>query len=123
MTDLIAAERIRIALLMFLHTVACCVSLVYLADGKFQVSFDPATFHIFYDPARLHRAVIVVAAFALVSIAFCFARFSFGYLVGFYFYTMIAGYLWLNCFTDLNYDHKLAGLSAAVSAVAFLLPA
>jgi hypothetical protein len=36
---------------------------------------------------------------------------------------MISGYLWLNCFTDLNYDHRMAGLSAAVSAVAFLLPA
>jgi hypothetical protein len=36
---------------------------------------------------------------------------------------MISGYLWLNCFTDLNYDHRLSGLSAAVSAVTFLLPA
>jgi hypothetical protein len=116
-------QRIRIELLMCLHTVICCVSLVYLADRKFQVSFDPATFHIFYDPAGLYRAAIVVAAFALVSIAFCFARFSFGWVVGFYFYTMIAGYLWLNCFTDLNYDHKLSGLSAAVSAMTFLLPA
>ena len=36
---------------------------------------------------------------------------------------MILGYLWLNCFTDLNYEHRLAGFSAAASAVAFLLPA
>jgi hypothetical protein len=117
------AERIRIACLMCLHTAICCVSLVYLADSKFQVSFDPATFHIFYDAARLPNAVIVVAAFALVSVAFCFARFSFGYVVGFYFYTMISGYLWLNCFSDLNYDHRMAGFSAAVSAAAFLFPA
>jgi hypothetical protein len=119
----LTAERIRIACLMWLHTAICCSSLVYLADDKFQVSFHPATFHIFYDAARLHIAVAVVAAFAVLSIAFWFARFSFGYLVGFYFYTMISGYLWLNCFTDLNYDHRLAGLSAAVSAVTFLLPA
>jgi hypothetical protein len=118
-----AAERIRIACLIFLHTAICCASLVYLADGKFQVSFDPAPFHIFYDPARLHNAVAVVAAFALVSIAFWFARFSFGYAVGFFFYTAISGYLWLNCFTDLNYDHKSSALSAAASAVTFLLPA
>jgi hypothetical protein len=117
------AERIRIACLMCLHTAICCVSLVYLADSKFQVSFDPATFHIFYDAARLPNAATVVAAFALVSVAFCFARFSFGYVVGFYFYTMISGYLWLNCFTDLKYDHRMAGLSAAVSAAAFLFPA
>ncbi|MEA2820038.1 MAG: hypothetical protein QOJ86_2042 [Bradyrhizobium sp.] len=119
----LTAERIRFACLICLHTAICCSSLVYLADDKFQVSFHPATFHIFYDAARLHIAVAVVAAFAVLSIAFWFARFSFGYLVGFYFYTMISGYLWLNCFTDLNYDHRLAGLSAAVSAVTFLLPA
>ena len=32
-------------------------------------------------------------------------------------------YLWLNCFTDLKYNHRLAGLFAAASAIAFLLPA
>jgi hypothetical protein len=119
----LTAERIRIACLMCLHTAICCSSLVYLADDKFQVSFHPATFHIFYDAAGLANALTAVAAFALVSVAFCFARFSFGYIVGFYFYTMISGYLWLSCFTDLNYDHRLSGLSAAVSAVTFLLPA
>jgi len=29
----------------------------------------------------------------------------------------------LNCFSDLSYDHRSAGLSAAASAVAFLVPA
>jgi hypothetical protein len=124
MTDrALTPERIRIACLICLHTVICCVSLVYVADATFQVSVHPAPFHIFYDPARLHIAVAAVAAFALLSIAFCFARFSFGYAAGFYFYTMISGYLWLNCFSDLNYDHKLAALSAAVSALTFLVPA
>ena len=119
----LTAERVRIACLMCLHTLICCVSLVYVADATFQISTDPVPFHIFYDPVRLHIAVAVVAAFAPLSIAFCFARFSFGYAVGFYFYTMISGYLWLNCFTDLNYDHKSSALSAAVSAVTFLVPA
>jgi hypothetical protein len=116
---LITVDRIKPVLLICIHTVICCVSLAYLADGSLQI----ATFHMFYDPGRLPIAVMAVAAFALVSIAFGFACFSFGYLVGFYFYTMISGYLWLVCFTDLNYDHVSAGLSAAVSAVAFLLPA
>jgi hypothetical protein len=80
-------------------------------------------FHVFFDTARWYVAVAAVTAFALVSSVFIFARFSFGYLVGFYFYTMILGYLWLNPFTDLRYDHRLAGLSAAASAVTFLLPA
>jgi hypothetical protein len=124
MTDrALPAERIRIACLLCLHTIICCVSLVYAADGTYQVSLDPAPFHIFYDPARLSIAVAVVAGFALVSVAFCFARFSFGYAVGFYFYTMISGYLWLNCFSDLNYDHRSSALSAAASAVTFLVPA
>jgi hypothetical protein len=112
-------DRIKPVLLICIHTVICCVSLAYLADGSLQ----SATFHIFYDSIRLPIAIMVVASFALVSIVFGFACFSFGYLVGFYFYTMISGYLWLVCFTDLNYDHASAGLSAAVSAVAFLLPA
>jgi hypothetical protein len=116
---LFPADRIKVALLIWFHTAICCVSLAYLADGAFDIS----AFHMFYDPVRLPAAVAAVAAFALVSIAFCFARFSFGYLVGFYFYTMISGYLWLNCFTDLNYDHRLAGLSAAASAMALLVPA
>jgi hypothetical protein len=78
---------------------------------------------MFYDPARLPIAVLATGAFALVSAVFVLARFSFGYFVGFYFYTMVLSYLWLNCFTDMNYDHRLAGLSAAASAVAFLVPA
>ena len=80
-------------------------------------------FHIFYDPARLAGAVAVVAAFALVAVSVYVRDFSFGYFVGFYFYTMVLGYLWLNCFSDLDYDHRLGGLSAAASAVAFLIPA
>ena len=114
-----AEKPLGLALLICFHIVICCVSLVYIAR-----TYAPApAFHIFYDPARLYIAVIVVAAIALVSPFFILARFSFGYLIGFYFYTMILGYLWLNCFTDLNYDHRLAGLSAAASAVTFLLPA
>ena len=81
------------------------------------------TFHVLFDAARWYVAVAAVMAFALVSSVFVFARFTFGYFVGFYSYTMILGYLWLNSFTDLQYDHRLAGISAAVSAVAFLLPA
>ena len=65
----------------------------------------------------------LIAVFALVSLLFAFAGNSFGYVVGFYSYTMIAGYLWLNHFSELTYNHRLAGLSAAASAIAFLLPA
>src|ERR1700750_101570 len=108
-------ERGILALLICFHIVICCVSLIYVADNDHPV-IDPTPFHMFFDPARLHIAVAVVALFAPLSLLFVFARFSFGYFAGFYLYTMILGYLWLNCFTDLNYDHRVAGVSAAVSA-------
>jgi hypothetical protein len=110
------SERYVLGFLICFHIVLCCVSLIYVSQYH-------DAFHIFYDPPRLHVAVIVVAAFALVAYLFTRADFSFGYFVGFYFYTMVLGYLWLNCFSDLNYDHRLGGLSAAASAIAFLLPA
>jgi hypothetical protein len=112
-----------LTLLICFQIVICCVSLVYVSSYSNPNGFFPATFHIFYDPARLSDAVIVIAAFAPVAFLFILADFSFGYLTGFFFFTMILGYLWLNCFTDLNYNHRLAGLSAEASAVAFLLPA
>jgi hypothetical protein len=115
-------QRGVLALLICFHIVICCVSLIYVADNDHPV-IDPTPFHMFFDPARLHIAVAVVAPYALLSLLFVFARFSFGYFAGFYLYTMILGYLWLNCFTDLNYDHRVAGLSAAVSAAAFLAAA
>jgi hypothetical protein len=112
-----------LAFLICFQIIICCVSLVYVSNYTNPSGFVPPTFHIFYDPAQLSAAVIVIAVFALVASLFVLADFSFGYLTGFFFFTMILGYLWLNCFTDLNYDHRLAGVSAAASAVAFLLPA
>jgi hypothetical protein len=112
----LSRERLGPTLLACCHIAICCVSLAY-ATQRYDM------YHLFYDPSRLPGAILFVAAFALVSLLFAFADFSFGYFVGFYFYTMVAGYLWLNCFSDFNYNRELAGLSAAASAVAFLLPA
>jgi hypothetical protein len=121
---IIFAERpIGLAVLICFHCVICCVSLVYVSYFKFPDYFTAATFHIFFDPARLHIAAAVTGLFGTVALLFAYARFSFGYLVGFYLYSMLLSYLWINCFSNLDYDHRLAGLSAAVSAVAFLLPA
>ncbi len=106
-------ERLRLAILICAHIAVCCVSLVYVAGFNYAGTFDPAKFHVFYDPGRSYEAIAVTLAFALVSLFFIFARFSFGYFVGFYFYTMILGYLWLNSFSDMNYDHQRAGFSAA----------
>ena len=119
----IAERPIVLAVLICLHCVICCVSLVYVSYFKSPDYFTAATFHIFYDPARIHVAAAVTALFGIVAVLFVYARFSFGYLVGFYLYSMLLSYLWINCFSNLDYDHRLAGLSAAASAVAFLLPA
>ncbi|UPJ51952.1 hypothetical protein IVB30_11730 [Bradyrhizobium sp. 200] len=116
LTDRKLRQRIGLASLVGFFIVVCCLS---FALG----SRDYSMAYIFYDAARLPYAVAAVAAFAVVGLIFVFARFSFGYLVGFYCYTMILGYLWLNSFSPFNYDHRLAGASAAISAVAFLLPA
>ena len=110
------SERLRLAFLICLHIVLSCVSLVCVSEIR-------TGFHILYDPSRLYGAIAVAIAFGAVAWLFTFADFSFGYLVGFYLYTMVLGYLWLNCFSDFDYDHRLFGLSAAVSAIAFLLPA
>jgi hypothetical protein len=114
--------RLLLGLLIAFHIAICCVSLIYLADNNNPILVDPPTFHLFYDPARLHIFVPVIATFALVSTLFLVSGFSFGYFLGFYCYTMVLGYLWLNCFTDLNYDHRRAGFAAAAAAIAFLLP-
>ncbi|MET4259625.1 hypothetical protein ABIC09_004583 [Bradyrhizobium sp. S3.12.5] len=116
-------ERFWLGILIGLHIVLCCVSLVYLANDRIPHLFDAAMFHIRYDPSRLYVAILVAAVFTLFAPLFALARFSFGYFIGFYFYTMVLGYLWIACFSDLNYNHPLAQLSAVASAAAFLLPA
>lgn len=116
-------QRLSLALLIAFHIVICCISLIQLANNDHPVSFHPPTFHLFFDAGRLHVVIPIIAAFSAVAALFVFSGFSFGFFTGFYLYTMVLGYLWLNCFTDLTYDHRLAGISAAVSAITFLVPA
>jgi hypothetical protein len=106
--------HLGLTLLICFHIVCCCVTF-YLGSSR--------EYYIFFDPGRVQYAVAAVAVFAIISPLFVFARFSFGYFAGFYLYTMILGYLWLNCFSPFAYPHRLAGASAAISAIAFLLPA
>jgi hypothetical protein len=108
-------SELGLALLLCLHIAACCWSLVYAAD-----SFPGITD---FDRAHWPLALLIVAPFAIVSILFAISRFSFGYLLGFYFYTMILGYLWLIEFSQLPYNHPLAAASMFLSGVAFLVPA
>jgi len=85
-----------------------------------MASFQP---YVLYDADRLGYALVAVLAFSIISLLFVLARFSFGYFIGFNLFTMMLGFIWLNCFSKFNYDHRLAGLSAAASVALFLLPA
>ncbi len=106
--------RLGLALLLSLHIAVCLWSLVYAA-ASFPGIVD-------FDKARLLAAALTVTPFAVVSILFVISRFSFGYFLGFYFYTMILGYLWLIEFSKLSYDHPLAAVSIFLSGLAFLVP-
>jgi hypothetical protein len=122
-TDTLRLESLRaqacpgLILLLGLHLVTCCLSLIYVAEiyAGYKI--------IWYDEARLSAAALSVAPLAILSIVFAFARFSFGYFVGFYSYTMVVGYLWLAAFSKFQYDHIQASVSAFASALAFLVPA
>lgn len=111
----LSRQRISLLVLICVHLLTCSISLLY--------ALHYTSHHVFYDANQLPYAIASIAALALIGPVFIFARFSFGYFVGFYFYTMVLGFLWLICFTDLNYDHQIARLSAVASIVAFLLPA
>jgi hypothetical protein len=107
-------SRLAVLALVCVHIVVCCLSLIQVAHWQS---------YMLYDPARLYQAIAAVSAFSAVSLLFVFARFSFGYFIGFSLFTMVLGFLWLNVFSKFNYDHRLAGFSAALSAALFLLPA
>ncbi|WP_089025388.1 hypothetical protein [Bradyrhizobium mercantei] len=106
----------RLALLAFAHIVVCAVSLYCITI----INSFPGI--IGYDKSHLAAAILNVVAFSPVVILFAIGRFSFGYLVGFYFYIMILGYLWLIEFSLLDYDHRLALASIVLSGFAFLAP-
>ncbi|QIP08617.1 hypothetical protein [Bradyrhizobium symbiodeficiens] len=99
--------------LVLLHSAVTCLSLIEVAT--FQLSID-------FNPRRLWIAVIIAAGFSLVSLLFASVRFCFGYFVGFYFYTMILGFLWIDVFSDYNYPRLLAGVSAALALLLCLMP-
>ena len=109
--------RLKLALVILLHIAGVCLTFVYVTQYY-------ATYKIFrYDAAELLPAVLAVAPLVLLSVVFVVARFSFGYFVAFYFYTMALGFVWLTRFSLLGYDHGPAAISATVSAVLFILPA
>jgi hypothetical protein len=102
--------------LIYFHITVSCISLVYVTY-YFRYFLKTSL-----DEGRFYAASFLILVFALISPLFTFARFSFGYFLGFYFYTMVIGFLWLSHFTSLSYDHDLARISAGFSIIGFLLP-
>jgi len=116
-TALTSPVSLKLALVLLLHIAGVCLTYIYVTQYY-------ATYGIFkYDAAELLPAVLTVAPLALLSFVFVAARFSFGYVIAFYLYTMALGFVWLTRFSLLGYDHTIAGISATISAVALLLPA
>ena len=109
--------QVGLALLLFFQIFISCVSLIYVA----QISTDQQL--VLFDRSLVFNAILNTATFSLVSLLFMSSQFSFGYFVGFYFFTMILGYLWILGFSRLHYDHSLAHISIFLSALAFLVPA
>lgn len=103
-----------LAILVLLHSAVTCLSLIKVATFQSYIHFSGE---------RVWIAVAIAVAFSIVSLLFAVARFSFGYFAGFYFYTMILGFLWIDVFSDYSYPRLPAGLSGAASLVFFLLPA
>jgi hypothetical protein len=113
----ITRKNIGLYLLVLYHVAICCLSLVLVSER-----FPP--FDINYDPNARFDAIFGVAFMAApVAILFSATEFSFGYLVGFYLFTSVAGFIWLSYFSVFPYDHALARISAIASIVTFLVPA
>ncbi|MET4387992.1 hypothetical protein ABIB73_003754 [Bradyrhizobium sp. F1.4.3] len=113
-----ACDQFRLGLAIFCHIVTCCVSLILVIEYyRPLLPLAPNSLDL------VITAAIGVIPFALCSIVFTMRRFSFGHALGFYFYTLILGYLWLVEFSTFPYHHRTAAISAFASAIAFLVPA
>ena len=106
--------KFGLAVIVAIHSTVTCLSLIKVANFQSYIHFSND---------RVWIAVAVALAFSTVSLMFVFARFSFGYFVGFYFYTMILGFLWIDTFSQYDYARLPAGVSAALSLLLFLIPA
>jgi hypothetical protein len=110
----LALRRLTLILLLLIFTAALCISTACVSD-----TFPGA---VEFDRSHISAAILNVSIFAPVVLLFAYAGFSFGYIVSFNFFAMIAGYVWLIPFSVLSYDHRLAYVSITVSGLLFILP-
>jgi hypothetical protein len=109
-------KRLVITSLIVAHVAAVCLAIAYASR------FHPEL--IFGGPGHGSLTPTIILLMSLpLALIFGLAEFSFGYLVSFYLYQMLAGFLFLNTFTGRSYDHDLAAASAFGSVILFLIPA
>ncbi|OSI28340.1 hypothetical protein BST65_09585 [Bradyrhizobium canariense] len=82
-----------------------------------------AYYHIGVPQHRGAAVALPVCVAMLLGSTFIFAGFNFGYFVGFYLFSIVAGYLWINRFSVFDYDQAAAFWLMAFSLVLFLIPA
>lgn len=111
-------SRSRLTTLIVCHIAACWVSLIFV--GEYYRRLLPLAEN---SLPHVLTAAAIATPFALLSVLFMTQRFSFGYALGFYLFTLILSYLWLIEFSTFHYDHRIAAISAFVSGAAFLIPA
>src|SRR5439155_22010849 len=70
-----------------------------------KVSQQQPAFHVGFSEHWREMIFTPVCVTIAIGAAFVSANFSFGYFAGFYLFTMMAGYFWLNTFSALAYDH------------------
>jgi hypothetical protein len=110
--------RFRLTTLLACHVLASWVSMIFV--GEYYRRLLPLA-----ETTLAHAltAAAIATPLALLSVVFVRQRFSFGYALGFYLFTLVLDYLWLVEFSTFHYDHRISAISAFFSAAAFLIPA
>lgn len=108
-------RSVLLGFLVLAFVVTTCVSLIVVA-------LIYRTFHIEVDPDRITDPVWFMVLAAAIGMLFAATRFSFGYTVSFYLYAEVIGFVWLSYFTNFEYNHELARISALASLLALMLP-
>ncbi|MET3909127.1 hypothetical protein ABID59_003481 [Bradyrhizobium sp. S3.3.6] len=108
------------ATLLVATAVATCISL-YCVGATFGYFHQPIP-GIEVSPKASLLAFIAAPSFAVFATYILRrAPFSFGYVCSIYFLCIVVGYLWINPFSRLPYDHQAALVSAFLSGAALLV--
>ncbi len=110
------APRASLVIVLWLNVIIQCVSLSLASDryGYFHLYFS------FSDPPFVAASIVL---FFGISMLFVVAEFSFGYMIGYTFFTIVMNFIWLNHYSRLLYDLDMVAILMVASLIFFLLPA